>query len=325
MIKIIDPLNMKLKTITNSLEFQILLDTTYIAQSTISCLPCSVDKGDYLILGDYNAVIADVATDNGITTLTTQPLISIFSRDVFFNTEFYPTVIYQEQVIEEMLISNFRNCKDLNFVIPQLEVILATQTPRKIPCPNDDKVINPIDYFTLSWNELRINISCVIEDGKIKATVRSCKNNKLKYINLADVDLINSTNDDSIIAKVTTKLDGNGTITNYFLQADGTIGLKYGGQSGKWLLLTGSDVKDLESAAIAKINETTFGYNYEFNLIDGCYAEQKIELYDLINLKTENGVKPSYVSGLKYSKGSRNYMITAGTKRYRASQKLGGL
>lgn len=272
-------------------------ESIYDAVSTISMQTPNLppNEGDFVMFdgNKYVGIITEVETDNGLTTITAQQGLSLFSRPMFYSTMSYT---YLEDNLQGLIYDNFTNCTDAVYKIPFLTATATTHNAGSCKPDLEDNVYTISSYIS----KLR-RLKSIVCDWGYTNTALTLDIHK-KTFPTHNIDLSNpryrvteETLASCFVGKITVYAEDNSTYYTRYLLTDGTITSSYQTTNrvdGEWITKTISDHNDLSDEVADAFAQNTYSHRITFQ------TDRNFELYDKLVIRTEGKMFSSYVCGV---------------------------
>ena len=293
---------------TTSINLVLDYELKYSIYDTVSSItiptPANLPQvGDIIYLdgNGFFGVIKNVSPDYGKTELDVNQIITLLGRDMFYQTS---TFTYLEDYLVELISDNYTNCSDSFYALPYLTATAVTHTSSQM-LPDLDNNIYSVKSYASKMRRL-YNIFCTWGISRTQLTLTVAQQIKtVKNVDFSNPNYVLTEQDFSTksVSKITTFCEENSQTQTWILLSDGSIvntPQTTDRANGEWVPLvvqTAAEVNDTVKDEFAK-NE--YSHKIEFQ----APKSTGFSLYDRLNIKLNNSIFSSYVSGVTYKKNS---------------------
>lgn len=281
-----------------------------VSSVTIETPPVLPQEGDIIYLENgFFGVIKTVSPDRGQTVLDMNQIITLFSRNMFYAPAPFT---YLEDRLAQLINENFVNCPDTFYAMPYLNVTALTHTASQM-MPDLENNIYAVKSYAAKMRRL-YNIFCEWSINRETLTLNVVKRVKtVKNIDFSNPNYILTAQDFSVktVSKVTSYCEENGQTQTWVLLDDGSIVNSTptaGRVNGDWIPIVVEKAANVTDSVRDEFAKNEYSHKIEFQ----APAESGFRLYDRLQVKLDNKIFNSYVSGVTERKGSNIVDIQCG-------------
>ena len=288
-------------------KYSIYDTVSNITIATPSKLP---KEGDILYMENgFMGVISTVSPEYGATTLGCNQIVSLFARNMFYEDT---ARTYLEDYLADMISENYINCTDSFYAMPYLNVVAETHTASQMGPDLEDNIYSVKSYAAkmrrlynifLEWSLTRTSLNLNI--------ARKVKNNINVDFSNPGFKLLSQDFSSSSVSKITSYCEETEEYKVWVLLDDGEIvnsSPSSGRVDGEWMPLRVQKASDVEDAVKDEFMKNEYSHNIEFQ----APKSAGFGLYDKLNIKLDNKLFKSYVSGIAEKMGSNIVDIQCG-------------
>ena len=293
------------------LDYELKLSIYDTVSSVVIETPENLPQtGDILYLEcGFFGIVKTVSPDHGKTELGVNQINTIFARDLFYTDT---TFTYLEDHLAQIIDDNFTNCPDEFYAIPYLDVTAQTHTAAQMRPDLEENVFNPKSYASkmrrlyqifCEWEITRDTLSLNIV-RRVK-TVKNIDLSNPKFV------LTEQSFSEETISKITSFCKENSQKQDWVLLDDGSIvntAPQTGRVNGEWVTLQVENAEDVTDAVKDEFAKNEYSHKITFQ----APSASAFQLYDPLQIKLDNKIFTSYVSGVTLTKGSNIVEVQCG-------------
>ena len=297
----------------NILSYDVVLHSIFDATSTIvAAYRSDVAQGDFVICGEYNGVVKQVAVTGRTMTLTCADIDSIFDRPLYFAPDTDTNQYNIEGFIRVIITLFFRHSDSMY----DMDYIGFSSTNNTTPffMPNlTDKNMYTLSSYIKAARRRGVNVQYDLTGEKLNMDFARTPTTLYKLDFAVNNTVTSETYGGYSVAKITNYVDG--CASNYYLLSDGTVTQNSNDSRrvyGAWEVMN-----DATEEAILQKFAVSYGHEIEFS------SEKKLALLTPLQLKMPSGrLVTSFVSSIKRKSGANKYNYTAGELQTTLTAKL---
>lgn len=300
----------KTKTHQLALDFEITRSVYNVYSSFVVSTPETMPKnGDILYADDgFWGVIENIAVDEKKTTLEVSQIITLFSRKLLYAAESWSSL---EQHLADLISANFVNCPDAFYALPYLQVTALSQTASAMKPDVENET-----YTIQSYASKARRLKNIFFDWGLTRTALVLdivkKAPSVKNIDFSNPNYTLTEQDFSIktVAKITAKAVDTGTVSDWYLDANGNITTNPPTNriDGEWETIIVQYAEDVSDAVADEFSKNVYSHNIKFL----APKRKGFALYDDLNIVLNGAKFKSYVSGVTERKGSDFVEVSCG-------------
>lgn len=296
-------------TTNGKLDFQINLDEQRIADSIfkIENNPI-VKKNNFLIVnGLYKQFLftidrAEKPVGSEITTIYAKHISNIFNKKVFETEQGNKSL---EKHLADLIDINFIHSDDALFNLNYIDTYLRTYTQTEYKPDIDNRLFNLHTYMINCEQNKRVSTNFKISGNRLKVEFENKQQKETVNINADLIEIINAktTQSTNLITKVEAYDRVTGKKYSLFLRKDHTTTEnKYDDKRliGTTEVISSDSVEKAKEEALNVFKGNRYNHLFEFQLpLNSKLVNTKnLDLGDKINIKIDNIIYESYISGL---------------------------
>lgn len=333
----LDKNNFEIKEVTQIQDYQINLDEETNAKTSITVVGnINAKDKDIVIIKENESTIfmgiieAPTTENKGIVyKINAKYITNLFDRKLILNN----SELIKEQGIEDFIAytieNEFLNSDDTLLNINYIDIDVLTHTPKQFSVSTDNGIYNFHTFITNCTQKYNIVYDFVIENGRLKITIKNIEKEEVIIIDSNTTDITNykETFATNVVAKVTV-LCANKQKYDYFLLNDKTTTEDKNAENravGDIETIYEEEEENVRQSALNVFKSNSYSHliQFDINKNSTLYEVKTWKIGALVKIKNKQGnIIDTYISAITINKDNPMYSIKTGNIRINFLDKL---